>query len=211
MRIKVFVFTTLIVLFLPLLCSAKTLVVTHPMRRYYTHNAVINNVLSLLRDPSFDRKLVLIDPEESLAFAKKSLKFENVISIKGEIKWDGRDRDLVVAGAIWGQCLQRTLADLIIGSRMSGPLHILVKMDAVVSFFGLNQSSKTLNDLEVYFGKEKFNRFITVDVHKIMTEAAATCTELLSADSLLKLRLSIHGQSIKTIGAGPYVVFLNFD
>lgn len=122
--------SVLTVLLLPLIGSAKTLIVTHP-QTFYDHRKVAGpGTRKLFEDESFDRKIMLFSSGE-LTFSTQDLNFETRTSYGGEFRPDFIDTDVTFAGGFWTSCIGQTIHDFVRKHPILPDMILRFRMDAI--------------------------------------------------------------------------------
>ena len=216
-----------------LACSyghAKTLIVTHPDRKYDVSNATGRAIRKLLLDETFHRKVVLISGEP-LTFSTNGLNFESRTSENGELVWTSNDPEIFLAGGYFEACFQKTLIDLIKYSDPSINLNIHAPIKAIYTtrlifperapgyktkMFENSSSMLGSQNIEVLFFDAKRKKLeldgsIPGLADEILNSEELTSSRIRPLAESLTVRILLNGRLIAVKGHGPQIISLNFE
>lgn len=203
---------------LPLLGSAKTLLVTHPELSWDNKKSTAKTTSALLKNPEFSRKIVLTTGAR-FTFPKAGLRFEKIYSGQGEfLLKDPLEKEFVIAGGFFEACSQISVINILQMQNENLILHF--NQEAIFTLPVGAENAVSLADFRKQIGDEAFKeelRKYSCNVFRQLKESFAA-TDYKSGKQLhgakaegeVEIQLFFQNELISTLGSGGQKVELRF-
>lgn len=186
---------------------AVTLIITHPQNEHDLGSLAGPATLQLLRDPYYNKKIVLCDGGSPYTFRSQDAEFEPYFSKGGElgeVPLEFDETEFHLAGGLFHACFTLTVHDLIL--RSGGNVKLYFKMDAIYDL------DETLSSTERNLGTEALKFGIRTFISNLYPQACEHFLGLkLDLGDKFTLRTHLHGKLIHTHVGGPAFIDLYFE
>lgn len=197
----------------PFKVVAKTLIVTHGEVIYDDNRTTGAAIRSLLEDPSFDKKIVLISKGErniQFNFSTEGLQFEQRESSIGEIEWDDSDRNLTLVGGFFDRCFSQTVFSIVLTSKKSlnftVPLAAVYRADNV-----LRPNSSNLIQFEKEQGTDELKTILLEFLQHVNSQLKLWNDNYPKIKNRAEIVINLRGQLVERIGSGSRRIVFNFN